>query len=412
MSRITTPVSLLLATVLALSPLAVSAFGFAPTPTAVAADGDITWSVEPAPTAEGGRRTFDYQTDPGTQINDTVLVTNQGTTPAEFLIYATDARNELETGAFGLLKREETPIDAGAWIKTDIDKITLQPGTEASIPFTILVPSDATPGDHVGGIVAAVLTTGNEDGAAVVLEQRVGARVYLTVSGIPDVGVETSGFVAGFTAELNPFAPGTMSVTYDVRNTGNLRMDVNQKVQITGPFNIPLGEFTPEPISNILPRQTVRVTSQVPAVAALLLAWSSVTLVPGAIGTAGTPVDDGAENTGSSPTAPTETPDAAAAPAIADPAAAADPAVAAAADAPVVETQESVEFVPVTSSAFSLAVSWTLLAVIVFLILAIFLVYRYVTGTRDRLYDAIDEAAEAARNDALAGASGTRAGTA
>jgi Bacterial protein of unknown function (DUF916) len=409
MSRITTPVSLLLATVLALSPLAVSAFGFAPTPTAVAADGDITWSVEPAPTAEGGRRTFDYKTDPGTQINDTVLVTNQGTTAAEFLIYATDARNELETGAFGLLKREETPIDAGAWVKTDIDKITLQPGTEASIPFTVLVPSDATPGDHVGGIVAAVLTTGNEDGAAVVLEQRVGARVYLTVSGIPDVGVETSGFVAGFTAELNPFAPGTMSVTYDVRNTGNLRMDVNQKVQITGPFNIPLGEFTPEPISNILPRQTVRVTSQVPAVAALLLAWSSVTLVPGAIGTAGTPVDDGADDSGS---APTETPDAAAAPAAADPAATADPAAAAAADAPVIETQETVEFVPVTSSAFSLAVSWTLLAVVVFLILAIFLVYRYVTGTRDRLYEAIDEAAEAARNDALTGASGTRAGTA
>ncbi|MBG6055804.1 hypothetical protein IWX81_002232 [Salinibacterium sp. CAN_S4] len=398
MSRITTPASLLLATVLALSPLAVSAFAFASTPTAVAADGDITWSVEPAPTAEGGRRTFDYTTDPGTQINDTVLVTNQGTTAAEFLIYATDARNELETGAFGLLKREETPIDAGAWITTGIDKITLQPGTEASIPFTVLVPSDATPGDHVGGIVAAVLTTGNEDGAAVVLEQRVGARVYLTVSGIPDVGVETSGFVAGYTAELNPFAPGTMSVTYDVRNTGNVRMDVNQKLQITGPFSIPLGEITPEPISNILPRQSVRVTSEVPAVAALLLAWSNVTLVPGAIGTAGTPVGDTATAGASAvPTSPV----------------AADPAVdpAAAPDAPVVETEEALEFLPVSSSAFSLAVSWTLLALVVIVILAIFLVYRYVTGTRDRLYDAIDEAAEAARAEALNGQGGTGAQT-
>ncbi|WP_309616509.1 hypothetical protein [Salinibacterium sp.] len=412
MSRITTPLALLIAMAVALSPMALSAFGFEVASAATAAEGDITWSVEPVPTADGGRRTFDYTTDPGTQINDSVLVTNQGTTAAEFLIYATDARNELETGAFGLLKREEKPIDAGAWITTASDKITLEPGTEATIPFALLVPSDATPGDHVAGIVAAVLTTGDQDGAAVVLEQRVGARVYLTVSGIPDVGVETSGFVAGFTPEWNPFAPGTMSVTYDVRNTGNLRMDVNQKVQITGPFNIPLGEFTPEPISNILPRQTVRVTSQVPAVAALLLAWSSVTLVPGAIGTAGTPVDDGADNTGSAPTASTETPDAAAAPAAADPAVAADPAAVAAADAPVIETRETVEFVPVTSSAFSLAVSWTLLAVIVFLILAIFLVYRYVTGTRDRLYDAIDEAAEAARNDALTGASGTRAGTA
>ena len=319
-----------------------------------------------------------------------MLVTNRGAIPAEFLIYATDARNELETGAFGLLKREEKPIDSGAWITLASEKLTIAPGTAATIPLTILVPSDATPGDHVAGIVAAVLTTGDQDGAAVVLEQRVGARVYLTVSGIPDVGVETSGFVAGFTAELNPFAPGTMSVTYDVRNTGNLRMDVNQKVQIMGPFNIPLGQFTPEPISNILPRQTVRVTSQVPAVAALLLAWSSVTLVPGA---AGTLVDEGVGASGSAPTA---TPDASAAPA-------ADPAAAAA--APVVETGPALEFVPVTSSAFSLAVSWTLLAIIVILLLAIFLVYRYVTGTRDRLYDAIDEAAENARREAI----GTRA---
>lgn len=400
MSRITTPISLLLAMALALSPLAGSAFGFAPAPTAVAADGDITWSVQPAPTADGGRRTFDYTTDPGTQINDTVLVTNQGTTAAEFLIYATDARNELETGAFGLLKREEKPIDAGAWITTDIDKITLQPGTEASIPFTVLVPSDATPGDHVGGIVASVLTTGDQDGAAVVLEQRVGARVYLTVSGIPDVGVETSGFLAGFTPELNPFAAGTMSVTYDVRNTGNLRMDVNQKLQISGPFSIPLGEFTPEPISNILPRQTVRVTSQVPAIAALLLAWSTVTLAPGAIGTAGTAIGDSpTAGASSAPTSP-----AAADPVVADPAAAPD--------APVVETEEALEFLPVSSSAFSLAVSWTLLALVVIVILAIFLVYRYVTGTRDRLYDAIDEAAEAARAEALNGSGGTGARTA
>ncbi|GGK96254.1 hypothetical protein GCM10007382_15650 [Salinibacterium xinjiangense] len=392
MSRITTPISLLMAMALALSPLAVSAFGFAPAPTAAAVDGDITWSVEPAPTAEGGRRTFDYKTDPGTQINDTVLVTNQGTTAAEFLIYATDARNELETGAFGLLKREEEPIDAGAWITTDIDKITLQPGTEASIPFTVLVPSDATPGDHVGGIVASVLTTGDQDGAAVVLEQRVGARVYLTVSGIPDVGVETSGFLAGFTPELNPFAPGTMSVTYDVRNTGNVRMDVNQKLQITGPFSIPLGELTPEPISNILPRQTVRVTSQVPAIAALLMAWSTVTLVPGAIGTAGNAIGDSpTAGASSAPTSPAAADPAVAAPAAADPA------------APVVETEEALEFLPVSSSAFSLAMSWTLLALIVVVILAIFLVHRYVTGMRDRLYDAIDEAAEAARIEALGG---------
>ena len=73
----------------------------------------------------------------------------------------------------------------------------------------------------------------------------------------------------------------------------------------------------------------------------------------------------------------------------------------------MVETEEALEFAPVSSSAFSLAGSWTLLALIVVVILAIFLVYRYVTGTRDRLYDAIDAAAEAARIEALGGLAGT-----
>lgn len=380
MSRITRPLSLLLALSLALLPLALNALG-AGLPTAASAEGEITWSVEPVPTSEGVRRTFDYKVDPGTQIVDSVLITNSGPNAAEFLIYATDATNELETGAFGLLKRNEKPVDAGSWITTASDKLTIEPGQQATVPFNLLVPSDAAPGDHVGGIVAAVLTKGTQDSAAVTLEQRVGARVYLTVSGVPDVGVEATGLVAGYAPELNPFAPGTLFVTYDVRNSGNLRLDVNQKVAIAGPFGIPLGEYTPEPVTNLLPRQTVRIKAQVPTIVALALAWSTVTLTPGAVGTASQP-DDGASTPSPTPTPsqpPTSTPTAAA----------------------VITDQDTADFVAVSSTVTSLAVSWTLLALVIFVIAAIYLVRRYVTGTRERLYEAIEEAGAAAREEAI-----------
>lgn len=361
MSRISAPFSLAVAFFIALVPLAAAGLIASP---ASAAKGDVTWSVEPVATTDGARRTFDYSVDPGTQIRDSVVVTNQGTTAAEFLIYATDARNELETGAFGLLRREETPVDAGAWITMETASITIQPGSQATVPFNLLVPSDAIPGDHVAGIVASVITSGEQDGAAVALEQRVGARVYLTVSGVPDVGVETSGFISTFTPELNPFAPGRVNVTYDVRNSGNVRMDVTQRIDVTGPFGIPLGSITPDSIVNILPRQTVRVTADVPAITALALTWSNLTLVPSPVGGA----DQDAEPV------PIE------------------PAADAAVTDTVVDTEAAPEFVPVSSSALAVSVSWTMLALVVGLLALVYLVYRYVAGTRERFYAAIDEA--------------------
>ena len=203
--------------------LPVAAVASTPPALVQADDGTVTWSVEPAATPEGNRASFQYSVDPGTQIVDNVLVSNHGETSIDFTIYATDAINEPDTGAFSLLKADETPTDVGSWITTASDKLTLAAGQQADVPFNLLVPSDATPGDHVAGIVASVQTTGESNGATVVLDQRVGARVYLKVSGPVQSGVEVSGVTSGYTAELNPFAPGSVSVSYDVRNSGNLR---------------------------------------------------------------------------------------------------------------------------------------------------------------------------------------------
>jgi hypothetical protein len=156
-------------------------------------------------------------------------------------------------------------------------------------------------------------------------------------------------------------------------------MDVNQKIDIAGPFGIPLGSFTPDPLSNLLPRQTVRIKATVPAIAAAVLAWSTVTLSPGAIGTAGK-----APNTGStaSPTSPT---------------AASAPTPTKTADAITVTDKDTISFVEVSSTVATLAVSWTLLALVLVVIAAAYLIWRYVSGTRERMYAAIDEAAAAAR---------------
>jgi hypothetical protein len=392
MSRIATAPAFLLALVLAGSSLILGA----PAMAARSADGDVTWSVEPAPTAEGKRRTFQYGVDPGTQITDNVVITNAGTTPADFVIYATDAINDPDTGAFGLLAADVDPTDVGGWITLADEELTLQPGTQATVPFTLLIPSDAAPGEHIAGIVASVLTAGqNEEGAAITLEQRVGARVYLDITGAKEASVELAGVTSSYTPSLNPFAPGDLTVTFEVRNTGNQRVDVLPTVAVTGPFGLPLGTLDMKPVSEILPRQSVRVVASVPAIAAFALVFSQVTAVPVEVGTAIDPTADPVEPDPSATPTPTPTPTESAA---VDPTAEPTPVNT---DA-IVETETELAFEPVSQTTPGFAISWTLLALLVLVVAVIFLIVRYVGGTRERLYLAIDEAAETARREALA----------
>lgn len=361
-------------------------------PAVVTADGPVTWSVEPTPTSEGGRRAFTYSVDPGTQIQDSFLITNAGTTEAEFLIYATDAFNDPATGAFNLLENADEPTDLGAWITPASDTLTIGPGLQATVPFNLLIPSDAAPGDHAAGIVAAVLTEAtNEQGAAVVLEQRVGARMYLEVSGDPVASVEVQGLTSTFTPSLNPFGVGELVLEYEVRNTGNKRIDVVQSVASAGIFGIPVGEFAPEPVRDLLPRQVVRQEVRVTGVAALLYALSTVHLEPGEVGSA--PVEPSETTPGATPE-PTDEP---------TPTATPTPAQTADAGGLIDPDQTTIDYEPVSAQTTTIAINWMLVLLVAVLVAAIYLVWRYVTATRERMYAAIDEAAATAREEALAG---------
>jgi hypothetical protein len=164
------------------------------------ADGNVTWGVQPA-TSNGpdGRTAFDYQVAPGTIISDWIAVTNYSNYAADFRVYAADATTDYDTAQFTLVGAEQASTDLGAWTAVDSGpaecpdsndqaeedcahdlgvRVTLEPGEERSLPFTITVPTDATPGDHSAGVVASFEQTApDESGTLVLMEQRVGARV-------------------------------------------------------------------------------------------------------------------------------------------------------------------------------------------------------------------------------------------
>lgn len=222
------------------------------------------WAVEPSGEyGTGYRDAFAYTLAPGQSLDDVVAVSNYGDEPMTLQIYATDALNTLD-GGLTLLPGDQPATDVGSWIEPLVDEQTVGPGQRVDIPFTLTVPDDASPGDHVGGIVAARrVAAGEGDGINVDLEQRVGARIYLRVDGPTAPGLTIEDVRIGYDTPATPLGTSPMTVTYRVRNTGNIRLAPTVTMQLEGPFGRGDRGPYPQELLEVLPGNAVEVVQEV-----------------------------------------------------------------------------------------------------------------------------------------------------
>lgn len=215
------------------------------TPSLLAAEGDAdaaTVGVATRPAGEDGRpdgrSRFTVSADPGQTVTDRVLVGNTGTARQDFTVYATDAFNA-DTGDFSLLPTDATPTSVGSWVRFDdgSDRVTfsLDPQEVRLLTFTVAVPVDATPGDHVGGVVASVI----ESGAQVNVDRRVATAIFARVSGDLQPQLSLTSYEASYEgAWWNPFA-GSVRLRYTVTNPGNIALAANLTSGVGTWFGIP-----------------------------------------------------------------------------------------------------------------------------------------------------------------------------
>jgi hypothetical protein len=202
----------------------------------------VTFGIEPATAHHADTRPhFDFGVTPGATLTDHVAVLNYSAKPLSLQVYATDAINT-SNGGFGLLPAGTKPVGAGAWVTLPKRFATVRvpaqtakaPG-EVIVPFTVKVPDNAMPGDHVGGILASLRTVGkNATGQAVVLNQRVGTRLFIRVAGTLAPKLTLSDLHASYHGTLNPVGRGSVTVSYQVNNTGNVELALSQGVTISG----------------------------------------------------------------------------------------------------------------------------------------------------------------------------------
>ena len=230
------------------------------------------WSVSPTPPKKATtapRNYFVLEGKPGDVIKDKVQIQNWTKKPITFKLYGADGYNTEEGGFFALRDGAEKMTDLGAWVTPVTSQVTVYGRTLVNVPVTVRIPANATPGDHVGGVVAqnvAVESSGGNDSVQVGVQRAVGARMYVRVGGTTSPGLEVGDVRLEHDRGALPWTgEGKATVSWTVENTGNLRLSPEGSVVLDGRFGqsstVELGRLV-----DLLPGEKVTLTRAVTGV--------------------------------------------------------------------------------------------------------------------------------------------------
>lgn len=209
-------------------------------PTQTPGDKNATFGIGPASSkAPDGRAYLNYLVTPAANSVDYVAVLNIGLTPLNLGVYATDAVPQGPAGTADLPPRATKPVDAGTWIKLPAaaTTVTVAPRTTVIVPFAVMIPASASPGDHGAAIVASLATTArNPQGELVHVDQRVATRAFIRVGGDLRPKLDIEDLRAIYHQNLLPWGAGSVTVRYVVHNSGNLKLGAGQRVSVSALF--------------------------------------------------------------------------------------------------------------------------------------------------------------------------------
>jgi hypothetical protein len=217
---------LVLATVVAVLALAAVA---APAATAAAkpkvaaktrAAAKVTAAFGLVPIGKSHHGYFVYGGARGGVLRGQVQVDNYGSRPGVVKLYPADATTGQTSGTVYLTSGAR-PSAVGSWISLNQRELTLAPGRRWRVSFTVHVPEGATPGEHVGGIVAETVrqVAGPSSSGRTHVQIRIRnltiVAVQVNVPGPTHAGLALGAATVGG-------AHGYQKLFLRLRNTGNL----------------------------------------------------------------------------------------------------------------------------------------------------------------------------------------------
>lgn len=227
---------------------------------AAADDGRVTWSVVPADAAgPDGRRVVDLELAPGERATQHVAVSNHSAQEVTFALSANDGYLT-ERGSFDMRPSSVPPVDGGAWV-TLPDEVVVGAGETEVVPFEVVAPADAVPGDHPAGVAASV-----RSGGEMQVESRVGVRVNLRVPGEVVAALDAELLGVSFTQGSGLFEPGALVVRYAVVNDGTVALRTTARVDAASALGGPSASAPEGESLEVLPGGRREIAVEVPGV--------------------------------------------------------------------------------------------------------------------------------------------------
>jgi len=166
---------------------------------------------------------------PGGTFSDAVTVTNSSDQPMAVFVTAVDGLTSTSSGA--VYANRQDPVDeTGRWVVPASGTVTIPAHGSLDVPFTVRVPADATPGDHLAGIAvedAHPHASGGNFSVTEVLRGVIGVQVR-----VPGEAAFT--MTAG-TPSLSELAgTGNAAVTIPLTSTGGLLGKPSVTVNLAG----------------------------------------------------------------------------------------------------------------------------------------------------------------------------------
>lgn len=234
------------------------------------------WSVYPTtPPDQAPRPYFAPVMAPGSSYPDSVTVANQTPAPMTFDLYAADAFNAGGGGAFSLRRKGDPEHGIGAWLHLQYSTVTVPGNSSVEVPFTIDPPADATPGYHVGGIVAqstqVAIRRYGPIGVAVI--QAVGTRVYGRILGPLHPALSVTSTSLRIDRSLVSQFGGAVraGVAFSVKNTGNVPLSPTAVASLSALIGGTAASWK-ERVPQVLPGSSLTVTEP----ARSIVPWGSL----------------------------------------------------------------------------------------------------------------------------------------
>lgn len=175
--------------------------------------------------------------NPGQEYRFFVKVTNISNNERTFFLLAQDITSVDERGVPTFSEvANVTQYELSTWVKLPQASITLNPGQSTNVPFTVLVPTDAAPGAHFGGVFFEIRPDQRQTTGAAV-GSRVGVILSLKIAG--DITEEMR--LREFSTEKFIYNAPPIAFTTKVDNLGNVLIRPHGLIEITDMFGKQVG---------------------------------------------------------------------------------------------------------------------------------------------------------------------------